>query len=152
MPDTPLTSPNRGALWSSLALTKSQLADLCGLTTRQVGHWTSQGYIAAAKHDPERYNGEAIDMCALIKQGLNSGLPLRRAVALARVYKADELARQPGMGAIVPPSLLDIRQRLRGAKASLQAVLEAVEPLVPDYPELAPVADDAEGDVELAGE
>lgn len=152
MREVPLIPPNRGALWSSLALTKSQLAELCGLTTRQVGHWASQGYITAAQHDPERYNGEAIDMCVLIKQGLNGRLPLRRAVARARAYQADELARQPGMGAIIPPSLLDIRQRLRGARASLQAVLEAVEPLVPDYPELAPVAADAAGDADLADE
>lgn len=139
MKDFTLTPPNRGALWSSLALTKTQLAELCGLTTRQISHWTSQGYITAAGRNPERYNGDAIDFCVLIKQGLHNGLPLRRAVALARTHIADELTRQPGMTAIIPPSLLDIREKLRGAEASIAAVLQAVEPLVPRYAELEPL-------------
>ena len=141
MKDFTFAPPNRGALWSSLALTKTQLADLCGLTTRQVSHWTSQGYITASGRNPERYNGDAVDFCVLIKQGLQHGLPLRRAVAMARAYSSDELARQPGMVAIVPPSLLDIREKLRGAEASIAAVLQAVEPLVPRYAELEPIAD-----------
>ena len=126
-----LTSPNRGALWSTLALTKTQLAELCGLTTRQISHWTSQGYIATSGRNPERYNGDAIDLCVLIKQGLSHGIPLRRSVAQARDYLAREMARQPGMGAIQPPALAEISERLRGAEASIVAVLEVVAPLVP---------------------
>jgi len=145
-----LTPPNRGALWSSLALTKTQLAELCGLTTRQISHWTAQGYITASGRNPERYNGDAIDFCVLIKQGLSNGIPLKRAVALARAYVAEELARQPGAAAIVPPTLLDIREKLRGAEASIAAVLQVVEPLVPRHPETEPldesVASDAAGD------
>jgi DNA-binding transcriptional MerR regulator len=131
MRDFTLTSPNRGALWSTLALTKTQLAELCGLTTRQISHWTSQGYITTSGRNPERYNGDAIDLCVLIKQGLSHGIPLRRSVAQARDYLAREMARQPGMGAIQPPALLDIREKLRGAEASITAVLEVVTPLVP---------------------
>jgi hypothetical protein len=52
-------------------------------------------------------------------------------VAQARDYLAREMARQPGMGAIQPPALLEIRERLRGAEASITAVLEVVSPLVP---------------------
>ena len=122
--------PNRGALWASLALTKTQLAELCGLTTRQISHWTSQGYITAAGREPERYNGNAVDSCVLIKQALANGVPLRRAVALARAYISDELVRQPGAETIVPPTLLDMREKLRGAEASITAVLQVVEPLV----------------------
>lgn len=129
--DVRLSPPNRGALWSSLQITKTQLAELCGLTTRQVSHWTSQGYIMAAGRSPDRYNGDAIDLCVLVKQGLLSGLPLKRSVALAREYITNELRRQPGMVAIVPPSLLDIREKLRGADASITAVLQVIEPLVP---------------------
>ena len=140
--------PNRGALWSSLALTKTQLAELCGLTTRQISHWTSQGYITAAGREPERYNGNAIDICVLIKQALANGVPLRRAVALARGYIADELTRQPAAQIIVPPTLLDMREKLRGAEASIAAVLEVVEPLVPREPLPARDADA----YELAGQ
>lgn len=126
-----LTPPNRGALWSSLQLTKTQLAELCGLTTRQISHWTSQGYIAASGRNPERYNGDAIDLCVLIKQGLLNGLPLKRSVARARAFITDELVNQPGMARIEPPALADIRDKLRGAEASIIAVLQVVEPLVP---------------------
>lgn len=133
MRDFTLTPPNRGALWSTLALTKTQLAELCGLTTRQISHWTTQGYIATSGPNPERYSGEAIDLCCIIKQGLSQGIPLRRSVGLARDYLARETARQPGMGAIQPPALLEIRERLRNAQTAITAVLEVVAPLVPRH-------------------
>ena len=125
------TPPNRGALWSRLALTKSQLAELCGITVRQASHWTSRGYIVAAGREPERYNGDAVDTCVLIKQALDHGIPLGRAVKLTRAYLTEELTRQPGARMIVPPTLLDMREKLRGAEASIEAVLQVVEPLVP---------------------
>jgi DNA-binding transcriptional MerR regulator len=131
MKDFTFSPPNRGALWASLALTKTQLAELCGLTTRQVSHWTLQRYITTSGRNPERYNGEAVDMCILIKQSLSHGIPLRRSVNMARAYIAGEMARQPGMSSIEPPALLEIREKLRGAEASISAVLEVVAPLVP---------------------
>ena len=143
--------PNRGALWASLALTKTQLAELCGLTTRQVSHWTSQGYIAATGRSPDRYNGTAVDLCVLIKQGLRSGIPLKRSVALARSYTAEELMRQPSVGVIEPPALLDIREKLQGAEASITAVLEVVKPLVPRHLELASLDEDRADSTSAAG-
>ncbi len=137
--DFHLDPPNRGALWSSLALTKTQLAELCGLTTRQVSHWTSQGYISASGRNPERYNGDAIDFCVLIKQGLMQGIPLKRSVTLARAYIANELSREPSMAVITPPALLDIREKLRGAETAISSVLQVVEPLVPRTQELEPL-------------
>src|SRR5437016_10765988 len=101
----PFIPPDRGALWVALALTKTQLAALCGLTVRQVGYWTAAGYLPTAPAHAERYNGNAIDLAVLIKQGLERGLPLRRAVALAREHLAAELARQPGLGALDPAAL-----------------------------------------------
>ena len=142
MSDFTFTPPNRGALWSSLALTKSQLAELCGITVRQASHWTSRGYIVPACREPERYNGNAVDTCVLIKQALDHGLPLGRAVARMRAYLAEEMTRQPGAGAIVPPTLLDMREKLRGAEASITAVLQVVEPLVPRHVETVPLPED----------
>ena len=139
MKDFTLITPNRGALWSSLALTKTQLAELCGLTTRQISHWTSQGYITTSGRNPERYNGDAVDLCVLIKQGLASGIPLKRSVRMAQEYIAQELKTQPGMRVIEPPALLDIREKLRGAEASISTVLEVVSALVPNQPELEPI-------------
>jgi hypothetical protein len=124
-----LTPPNRGAIWANLALSKSQLAKLCGVTPRQVAHWASRGYLVAAGQDPQRFNGNAIDMCLLIKQGLDQDLPLHRAVAQARAFINDELLRQPVVKVIEPPSLIDMLEKLRGAGASIEAVIQVVEPL-----------------------
>jgi DNA-binding transcriptional MerR regulator len=135
MRDFSFSPPNRGALWSMLALTKTQLAEISGLTTRQVSHWTSQGYITTSGRNPERYNGDAVDLCVLIKQGLASGIPLKRSVRMAQEYIAQELATQPGMRVIEPPALLDIREKLRGANASISTVLEVVSALVPEAPD-----------------
>ncbi len=128
MRDFTFSPPNRGALWSMLALTKTQLAEICNLTTR---HWTSQGYITTSGRNPERYNGDAVDLCILIKQGLSNGVPLRRSVRMAREYVANELAQQPVMSVIEPPALVDIREKLRGAESSIAMVLEVVSALVP---------------------
>ncbi len=133
--------PNRGALWSMLALTQTQLAELCGLTMRQISHWTGRGYIATSGRNPGRYSGDAVDLCVLIKQGLHAGYPLRRAALLAHEYLAAELARQPGVRAIAPPALLDIREKLRGADAAIAVVLEVVSALVPEEPQRVPPGD-----------
>jgi len=128
------TPPNRGALWAGLLLTKTQLAELSGLTMRQVSHWTSRGYLTTSARNPHRYNGDAIDLCALIAQGLAHGIPLRRAVAMARSYLAGELTQEPGLGAIAPQDLRDVREKLALAEASVALVLESVEPLVREAP------------------
>lgn len=134
MSDFAFIPPNRGALWSGLALTKTQLAELCGLTTRQISHWTSQGYITTSSHHPDRYNGDAIDSCVLIKQGLQHGIPLRRSVARARAYLASQHSQQPGLAAIPTPTLVEIRDSLQRAQASLDVVLQAVEARTPRQP------------------
>ena len=126
-----LTPPNRSALWSSLALTKAQLAELCGVTTRQVSHWTLKGYVATSSHHPDRYSGEAIDLCTLVKQGLDQGLPLRRAVGQARAFLSADRELRPVLGAIEPMALADIHAQLQGAQEAVNAVLQVVEPLVP---------------------
>jgi DNA-binding transcriptional MerR regulator len=127
----PFTPPDRGALWVALALTKTQLAALCGLTLRQVTYWTARGYLPPAPAPAGRYNGNAIDLALLIKQGLARGLPLRRAVALARAHLGAELARQPGLGALDGATLAALDAELGQAEAALAAVRRAVRPLVP---------------------
>ncbi len=144
--------PNRGALWSMLALTKTQLAEICGLTTRQVSHWTTQGYITTSGRVEDRYSGEAVDLCILIKQGLSGGMPLKRSVRMAREYLAAEMAQQPGMRAIAPPALLEIREELRGADAAIGRVLQAVSALVPPDAMPEPITlNVAAGNAEAAG-
>lgn len=137
-----LIPPNRSALWSSLALTKAQLAALCGVTTRQVSHWSLRGYIATSGHHPDRYSGEAIDVCLLIKQGLDQGLPLRRAVTQARAFLASDHEQHPVVADIEPMALADIHDRLYGAQATIAAILQVIEPLIPRQVTDSPLLDD----------
>ncbi len=128
-----LDPPDRGALWLNLALTKTQLARLCDVTVRQVTFWTAQGYIQPSGRRAWRrdvttacYNGNAIDLCLLIKQGLDEGRPLRNAVARARAFLAAEEGRQPGLSRLGPEALLEVGERLQAALAALAGVRDAV--------------------------
>jgi hypothetical protein len=60
--DFPFSPPNRGLLWMRLALNASQVANLCGVTLRQVIHWADRGYLSRSPHDPGAFNGHAVDI------------------------------------------------------------------------------------------
>jgi DNA-binding transcriptional MerR regulator len=105
---SPFTPPNRAALWASLALTKAQLAALCGLSVRQVSHWTARGYLPRSTRNPEHYSGGAVDVALLMKQGLDQGLSLGQAVRLAQAYLAAEQSRQPDLHALDAAALAAI--------------------------------------------
>src|SRR3712207_4279489 len=111
-PPCPFTPPNRAALWASLSLTKKQLAALCGLSERQVGYWTAQGYLPRSTRDPERYSGAAVDMALLMKQGRQWGLWVDEAAEQARAYLAAERARQPDLYALDAETLATLATRL----------------------------------------
>jgi hypothetical protein len=73
----------------------------------------------------------------LIRQGLRQGLPLRPAVRLAEATLAAQQTEQPGLGAIEPTSLKNILVQLKASQAAINAVIEAIEPLMPrlrDFP------------------
>ncbi|HMA33343.1 MAG TPA: hypothetical protein VKY74_02600 [Chloroflexia bacterium] len=122
---------NRGALWTRLNLTTAQLAALCDLTTRQVSYWAQKGYLPRAPQNPERFNGNAVDVCMLIKQGLDGGASLAQAARLATVYLAEEFGRQPQMANFGPPALLDMYEKLTGVESSLRLVRELIETQLP---------------------
>ena len=124
---TPLRPPDRGALWARLALRQDQLAALCGVSARRVEHWTHRGYLLPDRRDPDRYPGDAVDYCLLIKQARDAGVPLRRAAALARAYLADEGARRPALQALDPVTLAALRDWLRRAQAAVNDVRQLVE-------------------------
>ena len=127
----PFTPPNRAALWASLALTKTQLAALCGLSVRQVSHWSAQGYLPRSTRDPERYSGAAVDMAVLIRQGLRQGLLLREAVDQARAYLAAERSSQPDLHVLDAEALAMIAAQVAQADAATRQVLDVVTPLAP---------------------
>jgi DNA-binding transcriptional MerR regulator len=120
-----LNPPDRGTLWQRLALPKTQVAALCGLTPRQVSYWTRRGYLPVSDRHPVKYTGEAIDYCILIKQGLSRGLSLRRAVESARATL--EAERTQGSPALPdPPSLDQLYTQLCAAETALKMALGAV--------------------------
>ena len=127
----PFTPPNRAALWASLALTKVQLAALCGLSVRQVGYWTARGVLPCSTRDPGHYSGDAVDMAVLIRQGLDQGLLLREAVERARAYLAAENTRQPGLLALDAEALATVANRVSRADEAVRQVLAVVAPLAP---------------------
>ena len=131
MPAHPLTPPDRGALWASLSLTRTQVAALCGLDQRQVGRWTQRGYLPRSPRDPQRYRGVAVDMALLIKQGRQQGLSAYRAAQKARAYLAAENTRQPGLLALDAAGLATVANRVSQADAAVRQVLEVVAPLTP---------------------
>jgi len=124
---------NRGAMWTKLNLTTAQLAQLCDLTTRQVSYWALKGYLPRSPQNNERFNGNAVDMCMLIKQAMDGGATLSHAAQMASAYLADELRRQPQMSNFGPPVLLDIYEKLTGVEGTVRMVRELIEPQLPPH-------------------
>jgi DNA-binding transcriptional MerR regulator len=123
---------NRGALWTRLNLTTAQLANLCDLTTRQVSYWAQKGYLPRSPQNPERFNGNAVDMCILIKQALDNGASLGQAARLAEGHLTAALQDQPQMQDFEPPALLDMYEKLVGASEILRIVLDIIGPQIPN--------------------
>jgi DNA-binding transcriptional MerR regulator len=122
---------NRGALWTKLNLTTAQIAQLCDLTTRQVSYWALKGYLPRSPQNSERFNGNAVDMCMLIKQAMDGGATLAHAAQMASAYLADELRRQPQVDNFGPPALLDIYEKLTGVEGTVRMVRQIIEPQLP---------------------
>lgn len=126
--------PDLAEVWARLALTATQLSRLTGVSRRQVEWWRQRGYLTPSPEQPDRFNGDAVTLALLIKQGLDSGLPLRRSYELARDHLAEILAR--GAATVARPgehpdasALLDLEQKLIATHNTIGLVLEAVAPL-----------------------
>jgi DNA-binding transcriptional MerR regulator len=122
--------PNRAKMWRELALTMSQAAALTGVSERQIQHWMDRGYILPHAHGTRKINGENLDMIVLIRQARVSGIPLRRAVAMARERLSQR--EEPGLDGWVSPSAVDslVEQlmTLRSGIGSLENVLRGARP------------------------
>src|SRR5947209_19266571 len=79
-------APNRAKMWRDLALTMSQAASLTGVSERQIQHWMDRGYIQPRDPEMRKVNGDNLDMIVLIRQARVAGIPLRRAVNMAREF------------------------------------------------------------------
>jgi DNA-binding transcriptional MerR regulator len=126
--------PNLAQVWARLALTATQLSRLTGISRRQVEWWRQRGYLTPSPEEPDRFNGDAVSLALLIKQGLDAGIPLHRSYRLAREHLAETLAK--GTATVAEPgehpdatALLDLEQKLIATHNTIGLVLEAVAPL-----------------------
>jgi DNA-binding transcriptional MerR regulator len=108
------------------------LAELCGVSVRQVFYWARQGYIMAVPGQDDRYNGDAVDLCVLIKQALRAGLPLHRAVLLAQAYITEGLADQLGREGVASTRVVEVVAALREAQAGVETTLAVLEQVAPE--------------------
>ncbi len=125
------TSPDRGAMWMRLSLNASQVAALCGVTLRQVIHWADRGYLPRSSQDSGSFNGQAVDMCMLIKEARTRGISHARAAEQARVFLAGELQRDGGTSHVGAPDLATITGRIREIEREAHDLLQQLDPKVP---------------------
>ncbi len=85
---TPIPVPDKpdALLWNALpnlVLNIAQTADLCGISVRQLGYWTKQGYVIASGRGARRcYNLDAIRRLLAIRDAMNNGASLRQSLRL----------------------------------------------------------------------
>lgn len=91
-------------LWEALpdlTLNIAQTATLCGISVRQLGYWTRQGYVAAQGRGARRtYGLEAIRRVLAVRKAMDSGLSLRQ--ALRHISSADLTDAAKVLGTTVP--------------------------------------------------
>ena len=87
--DAPGLSGNDLLLWSALpdlTLNIAQTAALCGVSVRQLGYWTKQGYVSATGQGARRlYGPDALRRILAIRQAMRDGLSLRQALRALEV-------------------------------------------------------------------
>lgn len=114
----PALSGNDLLLWAALpdlTLNIAQTATLCGVSVRQLGYWTKQGYVTATGQGARRlYGPESLRRILAIRQAMQDGLSLRqslRALAAIETHGAPpspsgrSLSEEPREAA--PPPLAD---------------------------------------------
>ncbi len=119
--------PDRRLVWKSLALTMSQASALTGASERQIQHWMDQGYIVPATKGTRKISGDCLDLIMLIRQARGQGIPLHRAVDLARQYLRSE-ASGAADAAFGPNLLHDLRDRLVALRADVEDIEHMIRP------------------------
>ena len=111
---TPIDASDKpdALLWNALpnlVLNIAQTADLCGISVRQLGYWTKQGYVTASGRGARRcYNLEAIRRLLAIRNAMNSGSSLRQSLRLVAALPP-----------IVAPSGLSLLSEAQNARAEV---------------------------------
>ena len=120
-----VTPPDRRRMWRNLALTMSQASALTGVSERQIQHWMDRGYISPATAGTRKLSGESVDTIVLILQARAAGIPLRRAVPMAREYVRREAAGALDTG-IAPAVMQEIHEQLDAVRAGIDAVQQKI--------------------------
>ncbi len=68
-----------GELLRKLHLTIGQVAEMTGLSIRQISYWTGKGIIGASNPKRRLYDYQAVEKALAIKYGLDDGLSLSEA-------------------------------------------------------------------------
>ena len=126
---------DRGAIWARLALTINQVSELTGLSRRQLSHWVSKGYLVPSSTDPVLFNGNTVEQALYIKQALDAGLSVRRALAAANHFMAEQLQNEPGVKLIRTPLVVDLEAKVRSAYNALAIVLDVLGPAADEHME-----------------
>ena len=100
MTDTPNSDALLWAALPDLTLNIAQTAALCGISVRQLGYWTRQGYVAAQGQGARRtYGLEAVRRVLAIRKAMDGGASLRQALRL--VSSLEPL--DPAASSLEPP-------------------------------------------------
>lgn len=125
--------PNRTKMWRDLALTMSQAAALTGVSERQIQHWMDRGYIVPRDPGTRKIDGGNLDMIAVIRQARAAGIPLRRAVDMAREFLNNEqqVVLDGHVSASTVDSLVQQLTTLRTGIGTLEGLLLDSKPRLP---------------------
>lgn len=89
-------------LWEALpdlTLNIAQTAALCGVSVRQLGYWTRQGYVTAQGQGARRtYGLEAVRRVLAIRKVMDGGTSLRQALRLVSAQEPPPLAAVSALG------------------------------------------------------
>jgi DNA-binding transcriptional MerR regulator len=121
-PEFRFRPPDRGKMWGQLALTIRQAAELTGVSERQIQYWLNQGYLPTSVYDNRRISGDALELIDVIKQARSVGIPLRRAVTMAKEFLARQHAGPLAGDHIVPETLVDLEEKLIAARNAIEMV------------------------------
>lgn len=107
------TPPADSLLWEALpdlTLNIAQTAALCGISVRQLGYWTRQGYVEAAGQGARRsYGLGAIRRVLGIRKAMEAGSSLRQSLRQVSdvppaAFSAFSVSALPSPAAPAPPS------------------------------------------------
>ena len=105
-----LDAPNSDTLlWEALpdlTLNIAQTAALCGISVRQLGYWTRQGYVTAQGQGARRtYGLEAVRRVLAIRKAMDGGASLRQALRLVSSMEPLDAPAPPPSRPTAEPSV-----------------------------------------------